>query len=699
MGAVRDHRLGDGVDPGVWHEALELAPVACWTLDVSDLRLAAVRLAAGGDLHARLAVAPGLVREAFALACVVTANRAATERAGRAEDIDWLFARWPLLQQGLAPLLCSLAGGEARGESLAELGDGRTVRLNWAPSASDDRLLHLAALDITVRETALLRARDAEQRLALVLGGGEQDLYLYDAALRLVWAYRASLGKQEFYLAGSGLDETGPLTQTRQVTALLVRARDGEGVVGETVTLVRGGRERTLELRLEPAAGGGVLVAARDTTARLERERSLREAAEHDPLTGLHNRRWLTERLRRVARGARRSGQPAALVALALEGLRGYGDLHGPQAAERLLVEFATGLDTRARRGDDVARLSLEHFALVCPATDLEEAGALAARLRRELARVTFPAPGGARVTLGVVAAAVEVGTGPSRRVAQIIADAQLALAAAREGGGLAVGAEVVARQRARLTTGARTAQRLRDALTQGQLVADAHPVLDLRRRRVAFHEMRFTLESAREAKEGGWAALRAAAWRAGLEAALDYYALTHTLAALATGTQRLALQIFVDSLGADWLLGALAQAHAGGELGFARLLLAARTDRQPRSPAAVRAGAHGARELGVRVGAIEPRGGWRPPGDGFRADAVVLGAPLTRALCDNAGARAALAAAVAGARTLDQRVIAQGVDDERTLAIALGLGVTHGQGVAIGPPAGLDPAATDGAA
>ncbi|WP_246668696.1 EAL domain-containing protein [Bradyrhizobium sp. UNPF46] len=105
--------------------------------------------------------------------------------------------------------------------------------------------------------------------------------------------------------------------------------------------------------------------AMQDTTSgALDR---LGHMAGHDPLTGLPNRRSLTERLAVASRGG---GRPDALVAFCfidLDDFKGINDTFGHEAGDEFLVQISRRLRTSVEAEDWVARLGGDEFVVIRP--------------------------------------------------------------------------------------------------------------------------------------------------------------------------------------------------------------------------------------------------------------------------------------------------------------------------------------------
>jgi len=117
-------------------------------------------------------------------------------------------------------------------------------------------------------------------------------------------------------------------------------------------------------------------------------ERALAQASE-DSLTGLLNHRALQTRVEEELARARRGGYPLALMMVDLDGFGAVNNAHGHQAGDVTLVAVARALRAQTRYADVAARYGGDEFALILPETDLDEALALAERIRGEVARLT----------------------------------------------------------------------------------------------------------------------------------------------------------------------------------------------------------------------------------------------------------------------------------------------------------------------
>ena len=137
--------------------------------------------------------------------------------------------------------------------------------------------------------------------------------------------------------------------------------------------------------RLSEHASTLLAVLAAETALTLDREamlRRLQALARTDELTGLANRRALTETLRRETHRSRRAGVPLCVAVLDLDGFKGYNDRHGHPAGDRVLAATAAAWQSRLREGDTLARMGGDEFALLLPDSPLCTARGVLDRLR-----------------------------------------------------------------------------------------------------------------------------------------------------------------------------------------------------------------------------------------------------------------------------------------------------------------------------
>jgi diguanylate cyclase (GGDEF)-like protein/putative nucleotidyltransferase with HDIG domain len=107
---------------------------------------------------------------------------------------------------------------------------------------------------------------------------------------------------------------------------------------------------------------------------------TMRRLAEHDPLTGLRNRRNFERGIdEAIARGA---GRPQSLLVCDLDNFKRINDSLGHEAGDEVLRRFSGVLQVHRRSSDLPTRLGGEEFAVVLADCDTDDALLVAERLR-----------------------------------------------------------------------------------------------------------------------------------------------------------------------------------------------------------------------------------------------------------------------------------------------------------------------------
>ena len=142
----------------------------------------------------------------------------------------------------------------------------------------------------------------------------------------------------------------------------------------------------------EAEAERALQVAYADLQLRMEEIESLhvelREQAARDPLTGLHNRRYLAEELDRELNRAGRDLRPVSVIMFDVDHFKDVNDTYGHSAGDDMLRAIAAELLVGTRRGDIACRYGGDEFVVVLPDTTGKVALARAEGWRTRLAQV-----------------------------------------------------------------------------------------------------------------------------------------------------------------------------------------------------------------------------------------------------------------------------------------------------------------------
>jgi len=131
----------------------------------------------------------------------------------------------------------------------------------------------------------------------------------------------------------------------------------------------------------------------------------LKRLNESDPLTLLHNRRHLQDRLPLEIQRSRRSGRPLVVAMIDIDRFKRVNDTHGHDAGDEVLCDVAERLRRVSRNSDVVSRWGGEEFLCIFPDTNMRQGRMVAERARKAVADMPFPTSAGPlnlTVSLGI---------------------------------------------------------------------------------------------------------------------------------------------------------------------------------------------------------------------------------------------------------------------------------------------------------
>jgi diguanylate cyclase (GGDEF)-like protein len=324
-----------------------------------------------------------------------------------------------------------------RAEAAAASARRLKLVVNFAREVSESlTLTHMLA----VATSAARRVADAPRSRVWLLDDGARTLTLrhdsitgekvrpmtravgYGALGRAAQTRRATLADG---LVGDE-DATGP-----RATALAVPMIKGARLIGVLEILLPVGvsepRPELVEILEAMAAQAAVAIDAALTYALAE------SLSLSDPLTGLANRRQLTQDLALEVERAARYHRPLAFLMVDIDRFKAVNDTFGHAVGDAVLVEVAGIFGEKMRSGDTVYRYGGEEFAVLTRETDIEGARLLAERLRQAIEdRYATKVENDLSVTISVGIADLAPGAPDA---AQIVADADEALYAAKRSG------------------------------------------------------------------------------------------------------------------------------------------------------------------------------------------------------------------------------------------------------------------------
>jgi diguanylate cyclase (GGDEF)-like protein len=298
-------------------------------------------------------------------ACMVFGNVGVTDWHGQLQDVlDLSIAAGDRWQEAISrnDIACWHQHEGRTAEAEAEIERG----LDIARALERNRFA-LGVLHSTRSDIRLLAGRadeacaDAERAIAALIEHGEPNPYVFGVTVRAQVHALAALGRlDEAQRSGEGalarLGEHVPQARSL-VLATMAEALREAGRLEEAYEAL----SRSAELERQAVRELSELRISLER-ATLEAN-ALREQAERDWLTGLHNRRYLARQLAGIA-------PQFSIAVLDLDHFKAINDEHGHDVGDQVLVRVAGLLLGVVRHSDVVVRTGGEEFVLLMPASD-----------------------------------------------------------------------------------------------------------------------------------------------------------------------------------------------------------------------------------------------------------------------------------------------------------------------------------------
>ncbi len=337
---------------------------------------------------------------------------------------------------------------------------------------------------------------DAARRSLAMTGSGEAifDWNVVNDEISGAEALESQLGLKRGALEGPAagwLDVLHPLDRDRYTLALDGLLHQRSGRINHDLRL-RGsdGHYFWYVLKARPVVSADgevvrVIGSLADVTEIKSAEERMLHDAVHDNLTGLPNRELFYDRLTSALYLAQKPGAsaPAALI-VDIDGFKAVNDSYGLSMGDSALLAVARRLARDLKPGDTLARLSGDQFGVIILAG--LSAGDVMAKLDALRGAIAAPISFGEReiaLTVSIGAAVYD----PKLHVkgGELLADAQLALANAKKGGGdrVALFARIMRSQRSDRQT---LENDMRRALERGEIMVLFRPIVRLEDRTVA---------------------------------------------------------------------------------------------------------------------------------------------------------------------------------------------------------------------
>ncbi len=436
----------------------------------------------------------------------------------------------------------------------------------------------------------------------------------------------------------------------------------------------------------------GAVLTFNDVTERKRFEAQLQFLADHDPLTGVYNRRRFEHELARHLTYDARYGSGGAVLALDLDNFKFVNDTFGHRAGDEVITRVARTVGARLRETDTLGRLGGDEFAIILPEAGVEEAQAVADSIIGAIRAQTVTAAGEkVRVTVSV-----GITTFGDRQIdgESLLVEADLAMYDAKAAGRDTFTLYTpMAIQQAQIETRLAWVGRVRTALEQGRFTLYSQPVISVATGETVHHELLLRLVDDGQLVLPG--SFLASAERFGLMPAVDRWVIQQAVRLLADTHAGLLLEVNIsgESMADDALTQALAAELATTAVDPGRLIVEVIEQTAVANLEQTRSFAEEVKRLGCRF-ALDDFGA------GFGSfyylrylpfDYLKIDGDFIQSLPVNRTDQLVVQAVADIARGLGKRTIAEFVGDDDTLALLQDCGVDLAQGYYLGRPEPAD--------
>lgn len=184
-------------------------------------------------------------------------------------------------------------------------------------------------------------------------------------------------------------EETGK--RAEDPVAKVIRTGKVVGLANHTTLITKDGNsvpvaDSAAPIKDEKGQTLGVVMVFRDVSAEKEHQKQIIYLSYHDYLTGLYNRRFMEEEIKRMDTSRQ---LPIAVIMGDLNGLKLTNDVFGHSVGDQILKKAAKAIKDSCRREDIIARWGGDEFLVILPKTSQKTAEKIVQRIKSKSASDT----------------------------------------------------------------------------------------------------------------------------------------------------------------------------------------------------------------------------------------------------------------------------------------------------------------------
>ena len=157
-------------------------------------------------------------------------------------------------------------------------------------------------------------------------------------------------------------------------------------MANHTTLIAKDGKEISIEDSAAPIKDRegnirGAVIVFRDFTEKREKQKQIEYLSFHDHLTGLYNRRYMEDAIKRLDT---ERNTPFSIILADINGLKLTNDSYGHEMGDKLLITAGEILKKSCRKEDIISRVGGDEFAILLPKINEKKVNEILERIKKE---------------------------------------------------------------------------------------------------------------------------------------------------------------------------------------------------------------------------------------------------------------------------------------------------------------------------